>query len=98
MKRSYDQEKWKNHVESYKNGGLSKTNYCKVHKIGYHQFGYWLKKFKTNTHLVPIRVKALVEVEPTVLCTLQFKQGAWLKVHDLKTLGAILGMLGSDAI
>ena len=98
MKRSYDQEKWKNHVESYRNGGLTKTNYCKTHKIGYHQFGYWLKKFKTNTQLVPVRVKAPVEVEPIVLCSLHFKRSICLKVHDLKSLGVILGMLGSDAV
>jgi len=95
MKRPHDQEKWKNHVESYKNGGLSKTNYCKIHKIGYHQFSYWIKKFKANPPLIPIRIKAPIEVEPAVLCTLQFKQGAWLKIYDLKTLGTILGMLGA---
>ncbi len=98
MTRSTDQEKWKQHVASYKNGELTKTNYCKTHKIGYHQFGYWLKKFKSHTQLVPIRAKAPVEIESAVLCTLQFKQGRCLKIHDLKSLSVILGMLGSDAV
>ena len=99
MKRSYDgQEKWKQHVESYRNGSLTKKNYCKVHKIGYHAFSYWLNKFRANTNLIAIRLKTPTEVEPTVLCTLEFKQGVFLKVHDLKTLGVILGMLGSHAV
>ena len=98
MKAAGLQEKWKQHVESYRNGGLTKTDYCKTHKIGYHQFGYWLKKFNAKTALVPIRLKTPTETEPTVLCSLHFKQGVCLKIHDLKSLGVILGMLGSHAV
>ena len=98
MEASDLQEKWKQHVESYRKGGLNKTNYCKMHNIGYHQFNYWLNKFNTKTALVPIRVRTPTEVEPTVLCSLHFKQGVCLKIHDLKSLGVILGMLGSHAV
>lgn len=98
MEASDLQEKWKQHVASYRNSGSTKSNYCKMHKIGYHQFGYWLKKFNSNTDLVPIRLKAPVAVEPAVLCTLEFKRGIFLKVHDLRTLDVIFGILGSNAV
>ncbi len=99
---------WKQHVDAYRNGSLTKKNYCKAHKLKYHQFGYWLKKFKTGQDLVPIRIKPVIKNtarftstgsadQPVVLCTLQLKHGL-LQVHDANTLRVILNVLGSNAV
>lgn len=94
---NHQQTEWQQHVAAYRNGKLSRAAYCKIHNIGYHQFGYWIKKFKAQTNLIPIRIKQqpseeLSETASTVLCTLQLKQKVILKIHDLKALTVVLGL------
>lgn len=35
---------WKNHIELLKSSGLSRVDYCRLNKMNYHRFGYWLNK------------------------------------------------------
>ena len=44
------QDEWQQHVTAYRNGTLSKAAYCKLHILRYTQFGYWIQKYKLNTH------------------------------------------------
>ena len=91
------QGEWQQHVTAYRNGKLSRAAYCKLHNIRYHQFGYWIKKYKSTPNLIPVRIEpkpaeASYPTALTVLCTLQLKQGSVLKIHDLNALKMILGL------
>lgn len=41
---SYSQD-WKNIIESWKQSGQSKSDYCKLHSISYFKLRYWINKF-----------------------------------------------------
>jgi hypothetical protein len=95
---------WKQHVDAYRHGALTKEQYCKTHQLKYHRFGYWLQKFKLNADLVPIKVKPVTRATVVsgeasdVLCTLRLQQGMCLQIHDVKGLSAILSLVGSHAV
>lgn len=94
---NHQQTEWQQHVTAYRNGKLSRVAYCKLHNIRYHQFGYWIKKYKPRSNLIPVRIEQKPQEELSrtalaVLCTLQLKPGVLLKIHDLKALPAVLGV------
>lgn len=109
-KRSDYQTYWQQHVDGYRNGTLTKKSYCKTHQLKYHQFGYWLKKFKQTEDLIPIRVKPTPKTTPvaqalplsvtgsTVLCTLRLHQGLCLEIYDVNVLSVILNGVCSGAV
>lgn len=39
------QDFWQEHVNAYRNSGLSKARYCRENDLTYHLFIYWASKF-----------------------------------------------------
>ena len=37
---------WKDHIETWKSGGLKQSEYCRRHQLKLHCFVYWKKKFR----------------------------------------------------
>src|SRR6266568_3040629 len=78
---------WKKHIGLLKESGLTRADYCRLHKVNYHQFGYWLgKKPHKNKELIAInlthsKVTSVAEV-PIILCTLTLGNGRALQIHD----------------
>ena len=53
---------WKVHVESLKQSGLNRAEYCRQHKLSYHALAYWQRKLSIKTTgkettLVPVPFK-----------------------------------------
>jgi hypothetical protein len=84
---------WKQHYQSLKASGISRSAYCRQHNLNYDRFGYWISKWN-NSHsdkLVTIKLKPQNPTpEHSILCTLDLKQGHALKIHDMQTLMLIL--------
>ncbi|MGE0207412.1 MAG: hypothetical protein AB7R69_06205 [Candidatus Babeliales bacterium] len=87
---------WQHHIEALQSSGLSRAKYCKHYEVNYDRFGYWLKRLSpslVNT-LIPIQLTSTShELKTSVndtLCTLQFKNGHCLQIHDEKMLIRIL--------
>lgn len=86
---------WKRHITSYKASGLTRTNYCRLHQVNYHRFGYWLKKSHT-----PASAFIAIEVKPeetviksTLLATLRLQDKHTLEIYDQQTLAFLLEKL-----
>ena len=101
MKASETKKTFENHLESYRTSKLSKAEYCRVHKLRYHQFNYWFKKRpKSTAILVPVQIKPsihqgaeYVDQAPRVLCTLDFGRTSCLKIYDIQVMASILERL-----
>ena len=83
--RSY----WQNHVNACEDGELSKAAYCREQAINYHQFMYWVKRFRQKkTGLVPVAL-ALPATQPTGthdLCHIVLSNGHQIVIHDKSML------------
>lgn len=92
---------WKEHVARQKASGLSITVYCRQHELNYDRFYYWMKKEKRCApRLIPIEIKSAatknistLAMEPPVLCTLTFKGGSVLEIHDKSAIPLVLSVL-----
>ncbi len=57
---------WKLHVETLKQSGLTRAEYCRQHNLSYHTLTYWQRKLSTKqaksneTTLVPVPFKAII--------------------------------------
>ena len=84
---------WRQHYESQKSSGLSRTTYCRQYDLNYDRFGYWISKWN-HSHgdkLVSVKLKtALTPAPDAILCTLDLKNGYSLRIHDTKALIVIL--------
>lgn len=82
---------WSDHVKQLEQSALSRVAYCKAQGLNYEKFGYWLKKLKR----VPQKLIGVQLVENPagstlqVLCTVEFRQGISVKVHDRSVLSCI---------
>lgn len=38
---------WKDHIQTFRDSGLSKARYCRNNELTYHQFIYWVAKFSS---------------------------------------------------
>ena len=101
-KKSETQEQFfKEHIAKQKDSGLSRLAYCRNHLLNYDHFNYWFRKDKKEVQqLVPIKLSQPVEPTPFksinatgVLCTLTFKSGGVLQVHDKSILPLIFSTL-----
>jgi hypothetical protein len=90
---------WKEHAKRQQESGLSIMAYCRKHQLNYDQFGYWRHKWRqqpATLELLPVRlskarkVKACPELE--TICTLAFKNGHELKIHDKTLLPLLLSL------
>lgn len=39
---------WQQQVEAWQATGQSQKGFCKAHDLNYHQFGYWIRKFRNQ--------------------------------------------------
>lgn len=95
---------WKEHAQRQKESGLSRVAYCRKYQLSYDQFGYWLQKWRQQAmcsqpvKLLPIHVnktfKVKDELQPETICTLAFKNGHALKIHDKSVLTMLLSLWG----
>jgi hypothetical protein len=95
---------WKEHAQRQKESGLSRVAYCRKHQLSYDQFGYWFKKWRQQSmcsqpiKLLPIYVnkssKMNDELQSEAICTLAFKNGHALKIHDKSVLTILLSLWG----
>ena len=92
---------WNEHVARQKTSGLSITRYCRQHELNYDRFYYWMRKGKRCApRLIPIEIKSVatenistIAMDPPVLCTLTFKGGNVLEIHDKSAIPIVLSML-----
>lgn len=101
MKISEAKKIFERHVELYKTSKLSKAEYCRLNKLCYHRFNYWLRKTpKLEAVLVPVQIKPSVkngmeyaEQIPRILCTLDFGRNGCLKIYDIQAMASIIERL-----
>lgn len=93
-----NKEAWHQHFTAFKTGKCSKAEYCNHHKLTYHQFIYWCRKFEEEnfsahndySQFVPIKIKS--NPSPSnVLCTLEFNDGKRLLIHEISVVEALMG-------
>jgi len=86
---------WKQHSVLQKGSGLSRAEYCRKNKLNYNCLGYWLYKWKKiSPKLIPVTLtSASAIISEPLLCTLTFKRGRTLKIHDKSIIPLILSSL-----
>jgi hypothetical protein len=96
---------WHKHIQLKQSSMLSRAAYCRNNKLNADQFGYWeqkltLKLVSQSSDLLPVKLVSTKQEDispqnPTAtLCTLAFKSGNVLTVHDKSVIPALLSMLG----
>jgi hypothetical protein len=92
---------WKEHAKHQRESGLSRVAYCRKHQLNYDQFGYWEQKWRqqqtVSSKLLPVSLNRLSKTsdaleQPESLCTLVFKNGHALKIHDKSVLSMLLSV------
>ena len=93
---------WSEHIKLKRSSLLSRAAYCRNHELNYNQFAYWEQKLKLesqSSNLLPIKLIATKPDEvsfqsPTAtLCTLAFRGGNVLTVHDKSVIPTLLSIL-----
>lgn len=62
---------WRQHVESWKNSGLSQRDYCNQNALAFSSFGYWRNRLKTDGavgKLIPINVSRSAAITVYLPC------------------------------
>ena len=92
---------WKEHIRRQKESKLSKMAYCRKHQLNYDHFSYWERKTRDRTQsaeLLPVTLRELSKIsdkqQTETLCTLAFKNGHELKIHDKGMLAMLLSVWG----
>ena len=93
---------WHEHIKLQRSSMLSMAAYCRNNKLNYNQFAYWeqkLKRASLSLDLLPIKLIGSKQDEiseqntTAILCTLAFKDGNVLTVHDKSILPTLFSML-----
>ena len=102
------EEFWNEHILLKRKSGLSRSFYCRKHKLNCDNFAYWEQKYTKAacaSKLVPINL-ATSKSEPSttsiniipnslpLLCALTIKNGNELKVYDKSVIPLLLSGLG----
>jgi hypothetical protein len=86
---------WDRHIKAQRASGISRAAYCRINHVHYDRLTYWFKNnkkaYQTNASVIPIRLKPEVRHESNtdgtkVLCTLIFKNGVTISIHDKDAL------------
>jgi hypothetical protein len=94
-----DKAYWERHIKSQRASGISRAAYCRINHVNYDRLSYWLKNNKqapqAKAGVIPIRLKQEISHEANVdeakiLCTLRFKTGATISIHDKEALCLLL--------
>jgi hypothetical protein len=94
------EQSWREHAKRQKESGLSRKAYCCKYQLNYDHFGYWERKWReqmSSPELVPVHLNRLAKIIPesgTVICTLAFKNGHELKIHDKALFPMLLSLWG----
>ncbi len=84
---------WLEQIKLQQESGLSRASYCRKHNLVCSRFLYWEKKLKqTATTLLPVTLNPGI-VKSDALCTLAFKNGSELKIHDSAALATLISIL-----
>lgn len=102
VKAGSDKERfWQEHAKHLQESGLSRMAYCREHQLNHEQFSYWFRKWRkqeASPKLLPVQLKEPPIVqrssEPKTLCTLSFKNGHELKIHNKEVLPMLLSLWG----
>jgi hypothetical protein len=85
---------WLEQIKLKQASGLSRAAYCRKHNLVCSRFAYWENKLsKPITQLLPVTLNP-ASVKADTLCTLRFKSGNELKIHDSAILPTLLSLLG----
>jgi hypothetical protein len=90
-----DKSYWERHIKAQRASGISRAAYCRINHVNYDRMTYWIKNNKqarrSNVGVIPILVKPENSDEPStngnrILCTLRFKNGITISIHDKEAL------------
>ena len=94
---------WNEHILLKRKSGLSRSFYCRKHKLNCDNFAYWEQKYnKSSLTLLPIKLDASKSEPSTIpsiipnklpLCALTLKNGKELKIYDKSVLPFLLSAL-----
>lgn len=66
--QSRKQRHWQAHINALRQSGLSRSEYCRQHKLSYHALTYWCRKLSqpnsSGTTLVPVTVQRNIHQNP----------------------------------
>ncbi len=98
---------WNEHILLKRKSGLSRSFYCRKHKLNCDNFAYWEQKYDkaiSTSKLLPIKLDVSKSEPSTVptniipnklpLCALTLKNGNELKVYDKSVIPLLLSALG----
>src|ERR1700692_4004727 len=75
---------YRKHIKLKAESGLPRTDYCKLHGLSYREFGHYERTLSLASDFLPIQLSCSEELptKPQILCSIVFKNGAELKVHN----------------
>jgi len=95
-----DKAYWERHVKAWRVSGISRAAYCRINHVNYDRMTYWIKNNKqarqANVDMIPILVKPENIIDEAsmngsrILCTLRFKTGITISIHDKEILCLLL--------
>src|SRR3990167_10488042 len=101
------EEFWNEHILLKRKSGLSRSFYCRKHKLNCDNFAYWEQKYDkailSTSKLLPIKLEAGKSESSTMpsiisnnilLCALTLKNGNELKLYDKSVISLLLSALG----
>ena len=93
-----NEQYWNEHIRLKQESGLSRIAYCRLNELICSRFAYWENKLKlqsqptTSLLAVKLSSSALTISQPNTLCSLAFKGGHELKIHDQTVLPLLLSL------
>lgn len=90
------EEFYHRHIKLKTESGLSRAQYCKRHKLNYRMFGYYERMLPSTNDFLPIQLVTDNEEilnKPQILCSIIFKNGNELKVHNSSVLPTLISLL-----
>ena len=88
---------WQEHIALKQASGLSRRAYCREHGLIHSRLAYWEHKLTTtgllsSQKLLPITIEPIA-TEVSILCSLHFKNGSKLIIHDPVVLPTVISLL-----
>jgi hypothetical protein len=86
---------WIEHVALQKESSLSIAAYCRKHELNCDQFYHWRRKLTKTSNLIPVKLHLNKKADHLeTLCTLTFKTGTEIKIHNQVILPFLITLLG----
>jgi hypothetical protein len=86
---------WRKHIELKDASGLTGAEYCRQNGLVIHQLYYWVSRLKpqhqSSSSFISVKLNSVVA--PLVLCSIEFKNGQQLRVHDPVVLPQLVALL-----